>query len=55
MSRRRGPHERRGEISLEPAGNLTVADKEGKLKAAAASMGADAAVIATDRMICKGS
>jgi hypothetical protein len=49
------PHERLGEISLEPQGNPTVAEMEAKLRLAAASMGADAAVIVADRMMFMGS
>jgi hypothetical protein len=43
------PHERLGEISLEPQGNPPVAEMEAKLRQAAAKMGADAAVIVADR------
>ena len=49
------PHERLGEISLEPQGNPTVADMEAKLRQAAASMGADAAVLVADQMMFMGS
>ena len=43
------PHERLGEISLEPQGNPPVQEMEAKLRQAAAVMGADAAVIVADR------
>ena len=49
------PHERLGEVSLEPVGNPGVADMEAKLRTAAAAMGADAAVIVADRMMYMGS
>ncbi len=42
------PHERLGEISLEPQGNPATAEMEAKLREAAAKMGADAAVIVAD-------
>jgi len=43
------PHERLGEISLEPQGNPPVQEMEAKLRQAAAVMGADAAVMVADR------
>ncbi len=42
------PHERLGEISLEPEGNPPMAEMEAKLKEAGAQMGADAVVIVAD-------
>lgn len=48
------PHDRLGEISLEPEGNPPVAEMEAKLKQAAAKMGADAAVIVADTMRLMG-
>ena len=44
------PHERLGEISLEPQGNPPVSEMEIRLRQAAAKMGADAVVIVADRM-----
>ncbi len=51
----KAPHERLGEISLEPQGHPTVADMEAKLRQAAANMGADAAVIVADQTRLMGS
>ncbi len=42
------PHERLGEISLEPEGNPPTAEMEARLKEAGAQMGADAVVIVAD-------
>ncbi len=42
------PHERLGEVSLEPEGNPPVSEMEAKLKQAAANMGANAVVIVAD-------
>ncbi len=42
------PHERLGEVSLEPEGNPPVAEMEKKLREAVARMGANAAVIVAD-------
>ena len=44
-----------GRNLLEPQGNPTVAEMEAKLRQAAASMGADAAVIVADQMMFMGS
>ena len=49
------PHERLGEISLQPQGNPPVQEMEAKLRQAAAKMGADAAVIVADRMRYMGA
>jgi hypothetical protein len=49
------PHERLGEISLEPEGNPPVADMEAKLRQAVAKMGANAAVIVADTTRLMGS
>jgi len=49
------PHERLGEISLQPQGNPPVQEMEAKLRQAAAKMGADAAVIVADRMQYMGA
>jgi hypothetical protein len=49
------PHERLGEISLQPEGNPPVSAMEAKLRQAAAKMGADAAVIVADRMQYMGA
>ena len=43
------PHDRLGEIDLEPSGNPPVQKLEEKLKVTAAQMGADAAVIVADK------
>jgi hypothetical protein len=42
------PHQRFGEISLEPQGDPTTAEMEAKLREAAGKMGADAVVIVAD-------
>ncbi|HXY54744.1 MAG TPA: hypothetical protein VEM40_08750 [Nitrospirota bacterium] len=49
------PHERLGEISLEPTGNPPVAEMEQKLRVAAAKMGANAAVLVVDRTMLMGA
>ena len=49
------PHERLGEISLQPEGNPPVQEMEAKLREAAAKMGADAAVIVADKMRYMGA
>ncbi len=49
------PHERLGEISLQPEGNPPVLEMEAKLREAAAKMGADAAVIVADKTRYMGS
>jgi hypothetical protein len=49
------PHERLGEISLEPEGNPSVSEMEAKLRQAAAKIGADAAVIVADQMRIMGA
>jgi len=49
------PHERLGEISLEPTGNPPVAKMEQKLREAAAKMGANAAVLVVDRTMLMGA
>jgi len=41
------PHERLGEISLQPQGNPAVSEMKAKLREAAAKIGVDAAVIVT--------
>jgi hypothetical protein len=49
------PHERLGEIYLEPTGNPTVTEMEQKLRQAAAKMGAEAAVLVADRTMLMGA
>ncbi len=49
------PHERIGEITLEPDDNAPVSMIEQKLQQAAAQMGADAAVIVADRTMRMGA
>ena len=49
------PHERLGEISLQPEGNPSVQEMEAKLREAAAKMGAEAVVIVADRMHYMGA
>jgi hypothetical protein len=49
------PHERLGEIALQPQGNPPVSEMEAKLREAAARMGADAAVIVADTTMLMGS
>jgi hypothetical protein len=49
------PHERLGEISLQPQGNPPVQEMEAKLREAAAKMGAEAVVIVADRMHYMGA
>ena len=49
------PHERLGEITLEPTGSPPVAEMEQKLREAAAKMGADAAVLVADRTMRMGA
>jgi len=45
----RQPHERLGEIFLEPSGSPSVEEMEAAIRTEAAKMGADAAVIVYDR------
>ncbi len=45
----RRPHERLGEVTLEPSGSPTVAAMEQAIRVEAAKMGADAAVLVFDR------
>ena len=49
------PHERLGEIALQPEGHPSVQEMEAKLREAAAKMGAEAVVIVADRMQYMGS
>jgi hypothetical protein len=51
------PHERLGEIALEPQpqGNPSVMELEQKLREAAAKMGANAAVLIADRAMRMGA
>ena len=49
------PHERLGEIGLEPTGNPPVTEIEQKLREAAAKMGANAAVLVADRTMRMGA
>ncbi len=49
------PHERLGEITLEPQGSSPVTEMEDKLRQAAARIGADAAVIVADRTTLMGT
>ena len=49
------PHERIGEITLEPDDNAPVSMIEQKMQQAAAQMGADAVVIAVDRTMRMGA
>ena len=49
------PHDRLGEIYLEPTGNPSVTEMEQKLREAAAKMGADAAVLVADRTMRMGA
>ncbi len=49
------PHERIGEVTLEPDDNAPVSMIEQKLQQAAAQMGADAAVIVADRTMRMGA
>jgi hypothetical protein len=49
------PHERLGEVSLEPTGNPPVAEMEQKLQQAAAKMGANAVVLVADRTMRMGA
>lgn len=49
------PHERIGEITLEPDDNAPVSMIEQKLQQSAAQMGADAAVIVADRTMRMGA
>lgn len=49
------PHERLGEVTLEPTGNPPVQEMEQKLREAAAKMGADAAVLVADRTMRMGA
>jgi hypothetical protein len=49
------PHVRLGEITVEPSGNPTVAEIQGKFQQAAAKMGANAVVIVADRTMVMGA
>ncbi len=49
------PHERLGEITLEPQGSPSVTEMEQKLREAAAKMGANAAVLVADRTMRMGA
>jgi len=45
----RRPHEKLGEVYLEPSGHPSVAEMEQAIRAGAAKLGADAAVLVYDR------
>ena len=45
----RRPHEKLGEVYLEPSGNPAVAEMEQAIRTEAAKLGADAAVLVYDR------
>ena len=49
------PHERLGEITLEPQGDPPVTKIEEKMREAAAKMGANAAVLVVDRTMRMGA
>ncbi len=49
------PHERLGEVTLQPQGDPPVAKIEMKMQEAAAKMGANAAVIVVDRTMRMGA
>ena len=49
------PHERLGEVILEPQGDPPVAEMEAKLRQGAAKLGADAVVIVADKTRLMGS
>jgi hypothetical protein len=49
------PHERLGEVILEPEGNPSVTEMEAKMRQGAAKLGADAVVIVADKTRLMGS
>jgi hypothetical protein len=51
----RRPHEKLGEVFLEPSGNPTVPEMEQAIRTEAAKLGADAAVVVHDRFRRIGS
>jgi hypothetical protein len=51
----RRPHDKLGEVFLEPSGNPTVSEMEQAIRQEAAKLGADAAVVVHDRFRRVGS